>query len=79
MNIFTLPFSRSVWIASVAFIVITGAALYLAFQCEERSDRVTRSDITLLSLGAVCQQGTGLASPRISAHEVCRYVEVCYG
>ncbi|XP_021928480.1 probable glutamate receptor isoform X2 [Zootermopsis nevadensis] len=57
-NIFTLPFSRSVWLASAALIAVAGASLYFALKCEKRRDEVTGSDITLLSLGAVCQQGT---------------------
>ncbi|XP_033608435.1 uncharacterized protein LOC111867100 [Cryptotermes secundus] len=70
MNIFTLPFSRSVWMASVAFVVVAGSALYLTVQYEERSDRVTGSDITLLSLGAVCQQGTTLETGGVPARIV---------
>jgi len=59
MNIFTLPFSRSVWLASVGLIALTGTILYFAFHWEQGKDQVTGSDITLMSLGAVCQQGTG--------------------
>ncbi|XP_069698812.1 ionotropic receptor 75a-like [Periplaneta americana] len=64
-NIFTLPFSRSVWLASAGLVALTGCIMYFAFQWEFRSskgesDRVTGSDVTLLSLGAVCQQGTTL-------------------
>jgi len=59
MNIFTLPFSRSVWLASAGLIALTGTILYFAFQWQQEKEIITGSDITLLSIGAVCQQGTG--------------------
>jgi hypothetical protein len=58
MNIFTLPFSRAVWLASVALIALISFLLYNAFRWEFREQQATNwSDVVLLSLGAVCQQG----------------------
>jgi hypothetical protein len=54
-NIFTLPFSRSVWLASAGLIAVIGFLLHGAFNWENR--RVTWSDMVLLAVGAVCQQG----------------------
>ncbi|KAJ9584278.1 hypothetical protein L9F63_021374 [Diploptera punctata] len=70
-NIFTLPFNTSTWLASAALVTLTGCILYIAFKWEfskrrltghsaHQSDRVTGSDVVLMSLGAVCQQGTSV-------------------
>lgn len=58
MNIFTLPFSRAVWLASVALIAVISFLLYSAFRWEYREKGAMNwTDVVLLSLGAVCQQG----------------------
>lgn len=62
MNIFTLPFSRAVWLVSAALIALISLLLYSAFRWEFRGTADEKgtanwSDVLLLSLGAVCQQG----------------------
>ncbi|PSN49052.1 Ionotropic receptor 75m [Blattella germanica] len=68
-NIFTLPFNRSTWWASAGLITLTGFILYIAFKWEFKKkkitdgasnerERVQGSDVLLMSLGAICQQGT---------------------
>lgn len=62
MNIFTLPFSRAVWLVSAALIALISLLLYSAFRWEFRGttdeqENANWSDVLLLSLGAVCQQG----------------------
>jgi hypothetical protein len=59
-NIFILPFSRSVWLASAALIVIIGVLLHGALYWEHGKTYVTWSDMALLTVGAVCQQGKEL-------------------
>jgi hypothetical protein len=62
-NIFTLPFSRSVWLASAGLVAVMGFLLYCALNWERSMNgRVTWSDVALLAVGAVCQQGTELYS-----------------
>ena len=65
-NIFTLPFSRPVWISSFALISFIAFLLYYTLKCEtniqeegsdERIKNITSSDMLLLAVGAVCQQG----------------------
>ena len=64
-NIFTLPFSRAVWIGSTAMIGFIGFLLYHALKWEtqiqqetdEKMQTVTWSDMLLMAVGAVCQQG----------------------
>lgn len=61
-NIFTLPFSRAVWLVSAALIALISVLLYSAFRWEFRGTAdeegtTNWSDVVLLSLGAVCQQG----------------------
>jgi hypothetical protein len=54
-NIFTLPFSLSVWLTSAGLIVVMGFLLHSTLNWENR--QVTWSDMVLLAVGAVCQQG----------------------
>jgi hypothetical protein len=61
-NIFILPFSRSVWLTSVALIAIVGFLLHGALNWEHMNTHVTWSDMALLTVGAVCQQGKELCS-----------------
>jgi hypothetical protein len=61
-NIFTLPFSHAVWLVSAALIALISLLLYSAFRWEfrgaaEEQGTANWSDVLLLSLGAVCQQG----------------------
>ncbi|KAJ4446898.1 hypothetical protein ANN_13599 [Periplaneta americana] len=67
-NIFTLPFSRAVWLSSVALLALMGALLYCNLKLEFRRGEHTLqsaaepvkaswSDVVLLSFGVVCQQG----------------------
>jgi hypothetical protein len=61
-NIFTLPFSRAVWLISAALIALISLLLYHAFRWELRGaadeqGAANWSDVVLLSVGAVCQQG----------------------
>jgi hypothetical protein len=57
-NIFTLPFSRSVWLASAALITVMGILLHGALNRERNMNgQVTWSDVALITVGAVCQQG----------------------
>ncbi|KAJ9596018.1 hypothetical protein L9F63_012751 [Diploptera punctata] len=62
-NIFTLPFSTSVWLFSACMIAVIGCILYGAIKWEflhSDTDQVepSWSDVLLMSLGAVCQQGS---------------------
>lgn len=60
-NIFTLPFSRSVWLASAGLIAVMGILLHEALNQEDSlGGQVTWSDVALLTVGAVCQQGKEL-------------------
>ncbi|XP_033608442.1 ionotropic receptor 75a [Cryptotermes secundus] len=60
-NIFTLPFSRSVWLASAGLIAVMGILLHEALNQEGSvGGQVTWSDVALLTVGAVCQQGTAV-------------------
>ena len=65
-NIFTLPFSRAVWIGSTGLLCFIAFLLYYTLKCEtniqekesnERIKNITWSDMLLLTVGAVCQQG----------------------
>ncbi|KAJ9584279.1 hypothetical protein L9F63_021375 [Diploptera punctata] len=57
-NIFTLPFSRAVWVGSAALIAVIGFVLFHALKWENRMRPVSWSDVLLLSVGVVCQQGS---------------------
>ncbi|KDR13328.1 hypothetical protein L798_12953 [Zootermopsis nevadensis] len=71
MNIFTLPFSRAVWLASVALIAVISFLLYSAFRWEYREKGAMNwTDVVLLSLGAVCQQGSTLEAQGITGRTV---------
>jgi hypothetical protein len=59
-NIFILPFSGSVWLTSAALIAIIGFLLHGALNWEIPKTKVTWSDMALLTVGAVCQQGKEL-------------------
>jgi len=72
-NIFILPFSRAVWLVSAALIALISFLLYCAFRwefCEKGDEQQTMnwSDVVLLSLGTVCQQGEYL-----SLSYICKY------
>jgi hypothetical protein len=65
-NIFTLPFSRSVWLASAGLIAVMGILLHGALNWERSvSGQVTWSDVALFTVGAVCQQGTQLSLSQV--------------
>ncbi|XP_063232174.1 glutamate receptor ionotropic, delta-2-like [Bacillus rossius redtenbacheri] len=61
-NVFMLPFSQGVWLCSAGLVAVCTTALYCALTRESRQDASSRavswSDVLLLSLGAVCQQGS---------------------
>ncbi|KAJ8944992.1 hypothetical protein NQ318_010194, partial [Aromia moschata] len=63
-NIYYTTFDNQVWIATLVILLIFATVLYVLLNWEnnnlnDRKDRkCTVSDITLLSLEAVCQQGT---------------------
>nr|CAD7409507.1 unnamed protein product [Timema cristinae] len=80
-NVFTMPFSGTVWISSAALLAVCGLLLYAALQWERLSgdnmedpkvndylksmgadQKVSWSDVVLLSVGAVCQQGSPIES-----------------
>ena len=72
MNIFILPFSSAVWLVSAALIALISFLLYCAFRWEfsEKGDgqqTMNWSDVVLLSLGTVCQQGECLSLSYISS------------
>ncbi|XP_063232175.1 glutamate receptor ionotropic, delta-2-like [Bacillus rossius redtenbacheri] len=61
-NVFLMPFSQGVWLCSAGLVAVCTTALYCALTRESRQDASSRavswSDVLLLSLGAVCQQGS---------------------
>ncbi|KAG5893067.1 hypothetical protein JTB14_014846 [Gonioctena quinquepunctata] len=64
-NIYLMTFTAKVWIASFAILFIFGIVLFLLLKWEkkyfghkDRKRTYTVSDITLMSLEALCQQGT---------------------
>ncbi|XP_021928351.1 glutamate receptor ionotropic, delta-2-like [Zootermopsis nevadensis] len=63
-NIFTLPFSRNVWLTSVGFITVAGFLLHGTINWENR--QVTWSDMVLFAVGAVCQQGSTMEAKGLS-------------
>ncbi|KAJ8873536.1 hypothetical protein PR048_024354 [Dryococelus australis] len=76
-NVFTLPFSQGVWLSSAGLVSVCAVALYCALNREAGQSPsrtgVAWSDVVLLSLGAICQQGqrrdrlTGVNMKRSSA------------
>jgi hypothetical protein len=67
--IYTLPFSRTVWITYALIVVILTIALVVSMRTEqtlrpsEHDQPVRWSDAALNSLGIVCQQGMSLCLP----------------
>ncbi|KAJ8931043.1 hypothetical protein NQ314_016071, partial [Rhamnusium bicolor] len=64
-NIYYMTFTNKVWIASLVVLVIFAVVLYILLNWEanylnenQKQKKFTISDITLISLEAVCQQGT---------------------
>ncbi|XP_069698811.1 uncharacterized protein [Periplaneta americana] len=68
-NIYTLPFSRSVWLASVALVAALCSLLYRALEWETRQEERPRDagqgDMLLLGVGAVCQQSSQIEARRV--------------
>ncbi|XP_069696780.1 probable glutamate receptor [Periplaneta americana] len=80
-NIFTLPFSRAVWLSSVALLALMGALLYCNLKLEFRRGEHTLqsaaepvkaswSDVVLLSFGVVCQQGAEVEARGVSGRTI---------
>ncbi|CAH1979696.1 unnamed protein product [Acanthoscelides obtectus] len=64
-NIFLMTFTKKVWIASTLVLILFGTVLYFLLNWEAKHKKCLRTkhkytigDITLISLEAVCQQGT---------------------
>lgn len=63
-NLFTLPFSRSVWISIAGMFVVSIGIIYVVTIWERKNvdDRLFDDDsfleVVMLAVGAVCQQGT---------------------
>jgi hypothetical protein len=76
MNIFILPFSRAVWLVSGALIALISFLLYCAFRWEffeigDEQQTMNWSDVVLLSLGTICQQGEYLFLSYICKYLCC--------
>ncbi|XP_068895616.1 ionotropic receptor 75a-like isoform X2 [Tenebrio molitor] len=63
-NIFLITFNLSVWVASVVVLAVFAAAVNIILNWETRNKQKVKqnkygvSDVTLIALEAVCQQGT---------------------
>jgi len=78
-NIFILPFSRAVWLVSAALIALISFLLYCDFRWEfskkeDEQQTMNWSDVVLLSLGTVCQQGECLSLSHICKYLCCNIV-----
>lgn len=75
--IYTLPFSRTVWITYALIVAVLTIALVISIRTEqaispsEHYHPVRWSDAALNSVGIVCQQGTSLVcSPNKYVHSL---------
>lgn len=64
-NIFTLPFSTTVWISLCGLVILSVVVIYVLKLWEHKRgigknkrEKVTVSDSVMVALGAICQQGT---------------------
>lgn len=70
-NIYALPFTWAVWLASAGMIAVSCVCIYIAM-CRQQSkgvpaeNSVRPSDIVLLGVGAICQMGSTLEVRRLS-------------
>lgn len=58
-NLYTLPFSRMVWICFGILVLVCLLAIYVLMRAE-RSSHTSLSDVMLLIVGAICQMSTDL-------------------
>ncbi|CAH1364131.1 unnamed protein product [Tenebrio molitor] len=62
-NIFLITFNLSVWVASVVVLAVFAVAVNIILNWETRNKQKVKqnkygvSDVTLIALEAVCQQG----------------------
>ncbi|XP_067005102.2 ionotropic receptor 75a-like [Anabrus simplex] len=62
-NIFTLPFTTSVWVASAVLVFVSAVMLYMTTVWEDRHQlKPSWVEVTMVTLGAVCQQGSPFVS-----------------
>lgn len=64
-NIYSLPFSSGVWIATAVSAAMAAVALYLSARLTEKNP-VSFGDAFLLAVSAVAQQGSELQSKKLS-------------
>lgn len=73
-NIYALPFSGTVWLASAGIVAVSCVCIYTAM-CRQQAKGVRRvqsersvrpSDVVLLGVGAICQMGSTLEARQLS-------------
>lgn len=64
-NVYTVPFSRTVWMCSGSSLVLVAILLLISLYCEDKFSEEDKFgplwrrllDVALVTLGAICQQG----------------------